>query len=267
MLLRGLSWTFQEQKAIPGSVGCAGSTAEPQGPAPRTVPAATRAPGRLPAPAGDVHERSPVRQATRTLDFISALTNTPKCHHPPDTPPLVPARQGHPQRREPKPARGPRPRCRGQMVALVPLSPPATLGGPSAGKPSREGTEANGNARGQPWALCRHQGRARLVPPAAIPCAPLGTPTNPWFLWQNPPGQLGQKPTRSIPAAGSQMTPQQPLRAAAGMDSAPPAPQKLAGGSFPHPAAHPVLLPGLRTAGTGRTQSHGHAAHSQGCHH
>lgn len=216
MLLRGLSWTFQEQKAIPGSVSCAGSTAEPQGPAPRTVPAATRAPGRLPAPAGDVHERSPVRPRHSHPGFHLCSDKHPECHHPPDTPPLVPARQGHPQRREPKPARGPRPRCRGQMVALVPLSPPATLGGPSAGKPSREGTEANGNARGQPRAPRRHQGRARLVPPAAIPCAPLGTPTNPWFLWQNPPGQPGQKPSRSIPGEGSQMTPQQPLRAAAG---------------------------------------------------
>lgn len=237
MLLRGLSWTFQEQKAIPGSVGCAGSTAERQGAAPRTVPAATRAPGRLPAPAGDVHERSPARPRHPHPGFHLCSDKHPECHRPP-----CPRSAGTSPARGTETRPGPRPRCRGQMVAPVPLSPPATLGGHSAGKPSREGTEATGNARGQPRAPRRHQGRARAAC-CDPPCPPRYA--NPCFLWQNPPGHPGQKPSRSIPAEGSWMTPQQPLRAAGGMDSAPPALQMLAGGSFLHPAGSPRAAAGF----------------------
>lgn len=110
---------------------------------------------------------------------------------------------------------GPRPRCRGQMVAPAPLSPPATLGGPSAGKPSREGTKANGNARGQPRAPRRHQGRARLVPPAPIPCAsllPAGPPPYVYkslvLMAETHQVSLGLCP----PAEGSQTTPHQSVQ-------------------------------------------------------
>lgn len=82
---------------------------------------------------------------------------------------------------EPKPPRGLRPRRPGQMAALDLLSHPATLGGPgprcSSGKPSHDGTKANGDsgAQGRATALAQHQphrvhqGRMLLLPPAPIP--------------------------------------------------------------------------------------------------
>lgn len=204
MLLRGLSWTFQEQKAIPGSVGCAGSTAEPQGPAPRTVPAATRAPGRLPAPAGDVHERSPVRQATRTLDFISALTNTPNAITPRTLLPLSLLGRDIPSAGNRNPPGAPARGAEGRWWPWCPYHPRPPWVAPARGNHhvrGRRQTATRGDSRGHCAGTRAGLGSCRLLRSPVPPSVRLQTPgfygkTHQVSLGRNPPGPSQQQGPR-----------------------------------------------------------------------